>query len=265
MSTFIIPVTKGNDHVELTTLLPLQSNETRCHAIMSNYSKLILQVAKVIPKSFGIFCVFTSYSMLLYTINWMVDNYQYLNELSFIRSPFIEVENDFENMKLLESFEKLFHEIETGLDNSKDGRSGIFFCIHDGNIFQNDTESNLYFHQKINNARKKVFLYIGIPFPTKIDPNLSFETLETCEKYYVNTMIQNILKSIHVNNSMLILADERYMQYIQEICDTIYDHKQLIVENVLNILSTELNKPIRSVNISIGLNKISEYITKFCL
>lgn len=133
-----IIVTHGNDQVELTSRFEKRSDP----AVLSNYGRLVLDMATTVPD--GIVVFFPSYSYMEAVLTWWSSS-GVLGEIAKKKLVFIETQDIVETSLALDSFKK----------SCDCGRGAVFFSIARGKVAEGIDFDRHY---------GRCVIIIGIPF-----------------------------------------------------------------------------------------------------
>lgn len=220
MNTFI-PVTTGDDLIDLTTIEISLEYNMKTNAILTNYFHLVHKISLLTSK---LICIFSSYSFLVFTFTFWYQKTDLILRLQNTHYLFWEILDDY-NETIIENIDNLmlFH---------KHTNSIYFRCANGKNWRNKDLLQS--FDKVLEMNDRNVFIFIGVPFLLYDDINLEID-----EEIVITEMKKNI-KLISTSNSksnLIILADKRYVTYeFNDLFMNNYFGKSISVEQCHHII-----------------------------
>ena len=203
-NTYLIPVSTGNDQIELCTNYDLTTySNTQEQSLFANYRRLIQNISSD-KDSQGIVCVFPTYAFLMYTIHFFLKN-DWFGNLAEHKIPFIEDLNELNTHEMLNAYGEC-------IENKKNGKTlkdTILFCSAYGYFFRNATgkEDQLQVKWKSMDKRcRQIIMFIGVPYETT-----TTNAATNVEEFHEEKMVEHVTRCI-VDASIVILADYRFMK-----------------------------------------------------
>ena len=205
--TFFLPVSTGNDQIELNTNYDVSSySKTQEQSLFLNYFRLIMSVSSC-PCNKGIVCVFPSYAFLMYTIHWFL-KYDWFDKIVEHKIPFIEDPDEWKMNEMMNVYEQYNEDKKRG----KTTKDTIVFCCAFGYYFREEGTCAQTKWKTMDPICRNVAIFIGVPYDT------TKATTTMNEEGYERNMVEHIARCI-VDSCVVILADYRFMDLLPRLLE----------------------------------------------